>query len=159
MPQTIIPMSLRSMSDVIWKMFLFFTNRTNTVNTFWFGRIEGQGTGTCHTGAVRGYFVPSDKLHDAVDTNGTVSQLINENICRVHVFKGNAVGSVVELGPTAPVCLRATRAVLVNMVFRTAICFAVQKGLLTTLWEIDSPSSSNTSIMTVIDCSSVSRKR
>lgn len=38
------------MSDVIWKMFLFFTNRTNTVNTFWFGRIEGQGTGTCHTG-------------------------------------------------------------------------------------------------------------
>lgn len=121
-------MSLRLMSDVIWKMFLFFTNRTNTVNTFWFGRIEGQGTGTCHTGAVRGYFVPSDKLHDAVDTDGTVSQLINENICRVHVFKGNAVGSVVEFGPTAPVCLRATGAVLVNMVFRTAICFAVQKG-------------------------------
>ena len=56
---------------------------------------------TCHTGAVRGYFVPSDKLHDAVDTDGTVSQLINENICRVHIFKGNAVRSVVELGPPA----------------------------------------------------------
>lgn len=48
---------------------------------------------------MRGYFVPLDKLHDAVDTDGTVSQLINENICRVHVFKGDAVGSVVELGP------------------------------------------------------------
>ena len=50
---------------------------------------------------MRGYFVPSDKLHDAVDAYGTFGHLVDKDVGRVHVFKGDAVGSVVELGPSS----------------------------------------------------------
>lgn len=41
------------------------------------------------------------KLHDAVDAYGTFGHLVDKDVGRVQVLEGNAVGSVVELGPPA----------------------------------------------------------